>query len=79
MSIRELWLEFAAARDRLERERHRDLTSCWLIAALSRTKDLPPLQRLLGTRTQPQSVEELRLSLTMVFGPEAVTRKSLGG
>ena len=61
-------MEFAAARERLKREHQRDLTLAWSMAALTRTKQLPSLQKLLGTPTRVQSPQEQRLALAMIFG-----------
>jgi hypothetical protein len=61
-------MEFAAARERFHRERDQAITSCWMMAALSRAKDFPPLQRVLGTPSKPQTVQEQRTALTMIFG-----------
>lgn len=68
LSLRELWNEFIAFRIRSERDRQADLTMAWMTAALSRTKELPPLAQLLGGSRRRQTLREQRIALTMIFG-----------
>jgi hypothetical protein len=68
--LREVWLEFAAGRDRLQRAREQEITSCWLIAALSRAQKLPPLRELLtsGRRQTPQEQHGVMQQIAAVYG-----------
>ena len=68
MSLRELWNEFRAARERNLIQNKRDLTLAWHIAALSRQKRLPELTDLLnsGSRRKIQTPAEQRAWLHML-------------
>jgi len=48
MTPRETFATIDAANWRADVQRHRDIWFAWHIAALSRAKRMPPLQRLLG-------------------------------
>ena len=61
-------MEFAAAREHSQRVREQEITSCWMIAALSRATKLPPLQQLIGSRGVVQTVQEQKAALMLIFG-----------
>lgn len=67
LSLRELWNEFAAAKERLEQSVQRDLALAWHIEALHRQKQLPELSRLLRRhQRRPQTIAEQRGVLEML-------------
>lgn len=55
LTLRELWLEVAATRQRFDR----DVTMAWQMAVLSRTKEIPTLASLLSTSGTAQSGQDL--------------------
>lgn len=68
LSLRELWLELAATRQRQKQDRERDLSMAWWVASLSRQQRLPALTTILGRqarqrRTKPQTWQEMKAAL----------------
>lgn len=66
MSLRELWRELAAQRDRQREAVERDRTMAWMVAALGRAKTLPNLARFVGRRVAPQTPAQMRGMLTLL-------------
>jgi hypothetical protein len=68
LSLRELWLERGAARERRQQEHDRDLTLAWTVANLVWAKQMPTLDQLLHRRQelQPQSREEQLLVMQVL-------------
>jgi hypothetical protein len=60
LTIRELFREFVAAKQRREDQHDRDVTLAWRMAALERQKTLPKLETLLSKRGSKQTAAEQR-------------------
>lgn len=74
LTLRELWLEVAATRQRMDR----DVTLAWQMAVLSRTEKIPTLASLLSTAQAGTDLVQSMFAIADQYGLKVkVTRKAM--